>query len=92
MSDPRMSDQRLDPRYNERFPSDRNYADGMGDSTGMIAGAIVAAVIVGGLLFYGFSGDGNQTASNPAPETPGQSQRAPAPPTPTPAPDTQPKP
>ena len=42
--------------------------------------AIVGAVLVAGFLVFAMSGDRPSTATNPATETTGRSERAPAPP------------
>lgn len=53
---------------------------------GWVVPAVVGAVILAGFLVFAMSGDGPRTATTPAPETTGRSDRAPAPPaTPLPA-------
>jgi hypothetical protein len=42
--------------------------------------AVVAALLLAGFLVFAMSGDGPRTATTPAPETTGRSERAPAPP------------
>jgi hypothetical protein len=50
-----------------------------GDGSGMVVAAIVAAIVVIGLLFYAFSGGDEQRAGSPPSETTGQSEQTPAP-------------
>jgi hypothetical protein len=91
MSDPRFEDRRLGSPYDH---SDwrRRYNDS-GDGSGWILGAVIAAVLVVGLLAFGMN-SGPTTATGPTapPETTGMAPRsAPAPLTPAqpPAPNRQ---
>jgi hypothetical protein len=75
MSDPRYDDSR--GPYESNGPYERHTAG----SSSLIAGAIVAAAIVAFVLAFGFrGGEPSRTATGPAPETTGRSERAPAPP------------
>jgi hypothetical protein len=47
---------------------------------GWVVPAVVAALIAAGFVVFAMSGDGPRTATSPAPETTGRSERAPAPP------------
>jgi hypothetical protein len=47
---------------------------------GWVVPAIVGAVLVAGFLVFAMSGDRSTTATSPATETTGRSERAPAPP------------
>jgi hypothetical protein len=88
MSDPRFEDRRIDPPLYDNAAWRRRYAENMGDGSGWILAAVIAAVVVVGLLAFGMNGSPTTTASGPGvPQTTGQ-----APPRPAPAPMTTPAP
>jgi len=73
MSDPRYED----PMSPSRGPYERA-ADG---TSGLIVGTIIAALLVVFVIAFGMTGgEPSRTATSPAPETTGRSERAPAPP------------
>ena len=88
MSDPRFEDRRYDTPY-DNASWRRRYADQMGDGSGWIMAAVIAAVVVVGLLAFGMKGSPT-TATGPIapPETTGMAPR----PAPAPAPATTPAP
>src|SRR5712691_10301985 len=77
--EPTMSD----PRYDGGIPPS-DYMRDHPQSTSYIAAGVVAVLLVVGLILYSASGDRTSTASNPASETTGRSERAPMPPKPAP--------
>ena len=93
MSDPRFEDRRLGSPYDS---SDwrRRYYENAGDGSGWILAAVIAAVLVVGLLAFGMNGSPTTTATGPtsSPETTGMAPRpapAPVPAIPTPQPTTR---
>jgi len=72
-----------DPRYDGGIPP-TDYMRDHPQPSGYIAAGVVAVLLVVGLILYSASGDRTSTASNPASETTGRSERAPMPPKPAP--------
>jgi len=70
-----------DPRYDGGIPPS-DYMRDHPQSTSYIAAGVVAVLLVVGLILYSTSTDRTSTASNPASETTGRSERAPTPPKP----------
>jgi len=94
MSDPRFEDRRLGSPY-DSTDWRRRYYENSGDGSGWILGAVIAAVVVVGLLAFGMNGSPTTTANNPAspPETTGMATRPAPAPAPQPAmPTPQPSP
>ena len=91
MSDPRFEDSRLRSPY-DNTDWRRRYRDNTGDGSGWILGAVIAAVLVVGLLAFGMNGSPTTTATGPQslPETTGMAPRtAPLPITPAPPPNSR---
>jgi hypothetical protein len=85
MSDPRFEDRRIDPAPYDNAGWRRRYYENSGDGSGWILAAVIAAVVVVGLLAFGMNGSPTTTANAPLspPETTGMANR-PAAPLPTP--------
>jgi hypothetical protein len=67
-----------DPRYDGGIPPS-DYMRDYPQSTNYIAAGVVVILLVVGLIFFNASTDRTSTASNPASETTGRSERAPTP-------------
>jgi hypothetical protein len=72
-----------DPRYDGGIPPS-DYMRDHPQPSSYIAAGVVAVLLVVGLIFYSTSTDRTSTASTPASETTGRSERAPMPPKPAP--------
>jgi hypothetical protein len=72
-----------DPRYDGGIPPS-DYMRDYPQSTNYIAAGVVVILLVVGLIFFNASTDRTSTASNPASETTGRSERAPTPAKPAP--------
>jgi hypothetical protein len=94
MSDPRFEDRRVDPPLYDSAAWRRRYMEGAGDGSGWILAAVIAAVVVVGLLAFGMNGSPTTATGPTATETTGQAPRpqSPAPTQQSPAPKQSPQP
>jgi hypothetical protein len=74
--------QMSDPRYEDPMSPSRGPYERAADGTSsLIVGTIIAALLVVFVIAFGMTGgEPSRTATSPAPETTGRSERAPAPP------------
>ena len=74
-----MNDPRGDMDARDRMNPDRRRV--VNERPGWVTPAIIGALLLAGLLAYAASGNRDRTATTPAPETTGRTERAPVPPT-----------
>ena len=73
-----MNDPRGDMDARDRMNPERRRV--VSERPGWVTPAIIGALLLAGLLAYAASGNRDRTATTPAPETTGRTERAPVPP------------